>query len=498
MLNTLRNRLFASYLAVLLIALSLLAFVLIGFLQTREVPAEFTWQRLELILQGFTSQQFAREILQAGFDPEEIQDMLDTFAEENNVRVMVLVDWDNTPIVLYDSADIYSLQSPIELDANEPRQRPRTGPQPAPTILTGRFFDESGVEWLYTGFSRPPERQQSRRFENPTIMLALPASSETLSSAWADFSDVFLAPILRSACISGVAAFIFAIFISRSIVKPLQVLSKSAQEVAKGQFTTEVPETGPVELKQVATAFNRMTGEVRSAQESQREFLANVSHDLKTPLTSIQGYSQAIMDGAAKNPADAAEVIHDEAERLTRMVSELTDLARIQAGRLSLKMTALDVSEIAEAMAQRLAIVAAKKKISIRSQTSPMPQIAGDGDRLVQVFTNLIGNAIKYTPSGGQINISTAVANGGVEIVIKDNGIGIPAEDLPRIFERFYQVDKSRGPKRGTGLGLAITHEIVLAHGGKIRLESAGVNQGTTVTVWLPSPQLSTLVSRRS
>jgi HAMP domain-containing protein len=289
-MNTLRNRLFASYLAVLFIALTILAFVLIGFLQTREVPPEFTWQRLELLLSGFASQQFAREILQARFDVDEIKAVLDEFAEENNVRVLLIIEVNAVPTVLYDSADVYAAATAIDLRANPARQRPQNGPQPAPTILTGRFVDADGVEWLYTGFQRPAERQQSRRFDNPSILLAQPASSETLSVAWAEFSDVFLAPILRSACISGVAAFIFAIFISRSIVRPLQALAKSAQEVAKGQFSSQVPETGPNELKQVASAFNRMTGEVRSAQESQREFLANVSHDLKTPLTSIQGY----------------------------------------------------------------------------------------------------------------------------------------------------------------------------------------------------------------
>lgn len=496
MLNTLRNRLFASYLAILFIALSILAFVLIGFLQTREVPPEFTWERLENILSGFTSQQFVREMLQSGLTENDIEAILDNFANDNNVRVMLVAEQNNNTLVLYDSADIYTLQSDLELNANEPRPRQRTGLITPPNVITGSFVDADGTKWLFTAFARPNERQRGR-FENLALMLAEPASSESITTAWSDFSDIFLAPILRSACISGIAAFLFAIFISRSIVRPLQALAKSAQEVAKGQFDSQVPETGPSELRQVATAFNRMTGEVRSTQEAQREFLANVSHDLKTPLTSIQGYSQAIMDGAAKNPAEAAAVIHDEAERLNRMVTELTDLARLQAGRLSMKMTAIDVSQIAEAIAQRLAIVAAKKKISIRTETSPMPQIAGDGDRLVQVFTNLIGNAIKYTPNGGQILVSTGIVLGGVEIVVKDNGIGIPPEDLPRIFERFYQVDKSRGPSRGTGLGLAITHEIVLAHGGKISIESAGVNQGTTVRVWLPSPQLSTLISRR-
>jgi two-component system sensor histidine kinase ResE len=258
-----------------------------------------------------------------------------------------------------------------------------------------------------------------------------------------------------------------------------------------------VPETGPKEMRSVAASFNRMSAEVRAAQQSQREFLANVSHDLKTPLTLIQGYSQAIIDGAASDPTDAAETIHDEAARLNRMVTELTDLARLQAGRLSMKMRPLELHAIVEAIAYRLGVVARQKNIRLNVDSSPLPLVAGDGDRMVQVLTNLIGNAIKYTPEGGQVWVTTQVNDDGVEVIVRDTGIGIPLQDLPHIFDRFYQVDKSRGPQRGTGLGLAITREIVEAHGGIIDITSPGMGKGTTVTVWLPSSQLNTVAMPR-
>jgi signal transduction histidine kinase len=128
-----------------------------------------------------------------------------------------------------------------------------------------------------------------------------------------------------------------------------------------------------------------------------------------------------------------------------------------------------------------------------------MPPIAGDGDRLAQVLNNLIGNAIKYTPIGGHVYLNTRVnlAVNGVEVVVRDTGVGIPAHDLPRVFERFYQVDKVRGPERGTGLGLAITREIVEAHGGRVSVTSDGEGKGSAFTVWLPSPQMSTVLTRR-
>src|SRR5690606_32991947 len=146
--------------------------------------------------------------------------------------------------------------------------------------------------------------------------------------------------------------------------------------------------------------------------QSQREFMANVSHDLKTPLTSIQGYSQAIIDGAIKDPSSAAKIIHNEAERLNRMVQELTDLARLQAVRLSMKMTALDIGEVVAGIVQRLTVVAAQDDIELKVRTGPMTMIAAEGERMVQVLTNLIGNAIKYTPAGGQVQVVTGVRNG--------------------------------------------------------------------------------------
>jgi two-component system sensor histidine kinase ResE len=239
-----------------------------------------------------------------------------------------------------------------------------------------------------------------------------------------------------------------------------------------------------------------MSAEVRVTQQSQRDFMANVSHDLKTPLTSIQGYSQAIIDGTARDPARAAEVIYDEAGRLNRMVIELTDLARMQAGQLTMRMTSIDVSQIASAVAHKLTVVAERKGVMLQVESPPMPAIDGDGDKLVQVFNNLIDNAIKFTPGGGHIRVETRLNQGGVEAIVQDTGIGIGQAELPRIFERFYQVDKARGPKRGTGLGLAITYQIIQTHNGRIDVESRE-GQGTTFTVWLPLPGARTMVRER-
>ena len=216
-------------------------------------------------------------------------------------------------------------------------------------------------------------------------------------------------------------------------------------------------------------------------------FLGNVSHDLKTPLTSIQGYSQAILDGAAENPKEAAQIIYEEASRLDRLVVELTDLVQLEAGRLSLKQETIDISQLAEGVVQSLQVLAGNQGIRLESSSEAAPLISGDGDRLAQVLMNLIGNALKFTETGGVVRVVTKSQGQGVTVAIHDTGIGISAEELPRVFERFYQVDKARGPRRGTGLGLAIAQEIVEAHGGKITVSSRGRDRGTVFRVWLPS-----------
>ncbi len=251
-------------------------------------------------------------------------------------------------------------------------------------------------------------------------------------------------------------------------------------------------------MQELALAFNDMNRRVLATQRSQREFVANVSHELKTPLTSVQGFSQAILDGTANTPEElsqAARVIYDEAGQMHRLVLDLLDLARLDSGTLDLRRAPVDVPALLRNIAEKFTPQAQNAGVSISVDSPALPVITGDGDRLAQVFSNLVDNALKHTPAGGNISLRARVAdppsgtgNGTwIQVDVADTGAGIAPEALPHIFERFYQADPSRpgGEKHGTGLGLAIVNEIVAAHGGKMSVRST-LNAGSTFTVSLP------------
>jgi signal transduction histidine kinase len=315
-------------------------------------------------------------------------------------------------------------------------------------------------------------------------------------------SQELLQLIWRRLLVAGVVGLALSLAlawaIGRSIVKPLRKVTSAAEEVARGNYDLHLDLTSPDEVQRVATSFNTMTEAVKSSQQVQRDFVANVSHELKTPLTSIQGFSQAILDGTASDPQSvrqAAGVIHDEAGRMTRMVSQLLDLAKIEAGQIVMARESVDLKAVLEGCVTKLAPQAAESDVSLGADLAQLPastRVTGDGDRLAQVFIILLDNALKHTPPGGKVTVAARCAEAAqVQVSVSDTGPGIPAQDLPRIFERFYQVDKSRARgKGGTGLGLAIAKEVVTAHGGEIVVQSIAA-MGSQFTVRLPSPSPS-------
>ena len=495
----LRLRLLTSYLVLILVTLSVIALALIVLIGNRDAPPQTTYGRLAALTQGLN---YIDAIADIAADPnrrflqEQVHELLAVFARTRNVRTLhILLTQDQTRVI-YDSARQYAPGDLIHLRADAYRSKQLA------TVLSrgsrqffGGFEDPGGREWLYGGVVFGQQRFFAERVDhNDLWLLAEPQPTVSLQETLAVFSNALAPPLLQA----GIAGFVFAIIlaalISRNFARPLQRVARAATAVARGDYSARAPVSGPPEAQSLAESFNQMTAEVLAANTAQRDFLSNVSHDLKTPLTSIQGYAQAIIDGAAEDTGEAAQIIYEEAGRLNRMVVELTDLERLQAGRLSMASDRIDMAQLAEGAVQSLAVVAEKQQIHLESAIEQAPTIIGDGDRLAQVLMNLISNALKYTPAGGVVGVAVERAGAGAVVSIRDSGMGIPREELSRVFERFYQVDKARGPRRGTGLGLAIAREIVEAHGGRITVDSRGRGKGAEFRVWLPGANASNLL----
>jgi len=306
-------------------------------------------------------------------------------------------------------------------------------------------------------------------------------------------SDELLMPFIQAGLVALLLALILAYGVARWVAAPLQRVANAARSVAEGEYR-HVHLEGPDEVKMLGKAFNDMTDRVQASRDSQRNFVANVSHELKTPLTSIQGFAQALLDGAIDTPQAgrrAAQVICDETGRMDRLVLDLLDLARFDAGTIDLQRQPVNLKDLLRHVVEKFTFQAQQQQVGLSfdqaGSTSNLPAYLGDGDRLVQVFTNLVDNALKHTPAGGKVTVQTRLAPPHIEISVTDTGVGIPTEELARIFDRFYQVDKSRpgGKGRGVGLGLAIAQEIVQTHGGMLTAQSKPA-QGSVFVVKLP------------
>ena len=287
--------------------------------------------------------------------------------------------------------------------------------------------------------------------------------------------------------LSGVVGLVF----SRAITRPVRRLTAAAGAVAQGRLDTQVPARSRDELGQLSRAFNAMTARLRAARQMQVDFVANVSHELRTPLTSIKGMVETLRAGAVED-LDVRDrflgTVESETDRLIRMVHDLLLLSRVDSEALNLRREAVDVAHLTRLTVGRLTPQADTCGVILRVESAPgLPSAWADPDRVAQVLVNVLDNAIKYSPPEATVDVTVLVGPEQTVLVqVRDRGIGIPPEALPRIGERFYRADKARARTHGgTGLGLAIAQALVEAHGGKLWLESRE-GEGTTARFTLP------------
>ncbi len=301
----------------------------------------------------------------------------------------------------------------------------------------------------------------------------------------ASFNDALTYALLASA----LAALAVSWFFTRSVVAPLRAMMKASQRIAEGHYDERVAVTGGDELAQLGTRFNRMTERLAQTEAMRRQLVGDVSHELRTPLTAIGGYMEGLIDGVLPATPETYEQVRAEALRLGRLVDDLQELSRVEAGAYQLDRRPLAVSALIGSVSKRLAPQFQAKGVRLGTLLAPdLPAVLVDEDRVLQVLTNLLANALAYTPAGGEVTVAAARQPGCVQISVSDTGLGIPAEHLAHIFDRFYRVDasRSRASGGGSGIGLTIARHLVEAHGGRLRAESAGENKGSVFTFTLP------------
>ena len=303
--------------------------------------------------------------------------------------------------------------------------------------------------------------------------------------------------ILEALAVGLLFSVVLAVFLARILTRPIRALTRGTLQMASGTETEPLEVTSHDEIGILTRNFNEMAGIVQRNEEMSRTFVANVSHELRTPLTNVRSYTETMLENPdALDPAlreSFLKVVLSETDRMTRIVQDLLTLSRFDVGKLEMSMTEFPFAEALRGSCRAMVLSATESGHTLTLEgDEDLPAVKGDRQRLEQVLVNILSNAVKYTPAGGTIRVEARAENGTVITRVTDNGIGIPAEDLPHIFERFYRVDKARSrASGGTGLGLSIASEIIHLHGGSIEAASE-VGKGTVFTVTLPALEETT------
>jgi len=301
----------------------------------------------------------------------------------------------------------------------------------------------------------------------------------------------YLARTSRASFYAALAAILVAlilgVFLARTLTRPVRELTAATQALAQGEMPQQVPVRSQDELGELAASFNQMSADLARAVELRRQMTANIAHDLRTPLTVMAGYLEALRDGVLRPSGERFETLHLEAQHLRRLVEDLRTLSLADASELTLNREPVPPGLILEQAAAAYQHQAGQQGIALTMSVVPgVPSIWVDPDRLAQVLGNLVSNALRHTPVGGQIHLAAVRQGRHVQLTVQDTGAGVPPDDLPHVFDRFYRGSEAREGDGGeSGLGLAIARSIVELHEGSISVDSS-LGQGTMFTIVLP------------
>lgn len=342
-------------------------------------------------------------------------------------------------------------------------QRPLTGDErdrAVPLVVEGRtvgYLSRTGVE------AQALDRAEQRFLDEVSTALAL-------------------------AAVGAIAlALVLALGLSWALLRPLRALQQSSEAIARGDLGAQMTVTGPTEYRTVASAFNRMSAALAESTALRQRMTSDIAHELRAPVSVMRAQLEAMLDGVFPLNADQLAIVYDETLHLGRLIEDLRTLTRAEAGRLPLNLASIDPAALAQRVATEFLPLAQDQRIALDTAIEPdLPAIRADDDRLRQVFSNLLANALAHTPAGGRITVSAERGADVVRFGVADTGPGLAPEQAAHVFERFYRTDDARQRDQGgSGLGLAIAHELVRLHDGRIAVESApGV--GSTFTFEIP------------
>ena len=420
---------------------------------------------------------------------EDVQTTVEQIGRLNGVRILlvdsnfIVGDSEKSFIgIAYNPSDPPDLMKPTD-NMTEPGQKPPNG------VLFVSKVQEGKLTLLPMPFpARPaPEGKPPQGEPGPggwEDLRAEQIDQVRNSINWAVLWSVLLG--------IGLAGFI-TFFWSRSFTRPIQSLALAARKLAKGDLSQRVNVKSKDEVGELARDFNQMAADLERTDKLRKNMVADIAHELRTPLSNIRGYIEGICDGVIQVDEEVKEYIYGEAMLLTRLVEDLHELALAEAGELRLSLHTEDIKQIAGNSFKALQPKMAAKKIESKLELTDKPTLSDvDRERIAQVLRNLLVNAINYTPEGGIITVSVERRDGEIEVGVTDTGIGIPPAELPLVFERFYRVDKARArTSGGTGLGLTIASQLVKAHKGRIWVESE-LNKGTCFHFSLPAQDSGT------